>query len=160
MIFSTNSVMSTELILVSENQTVAEADFLMKKYKIRHLPVTDSFNELSGILTSTDVAKTLNKKDLIKTAMNPRVRIIKQDASISKIIAQMLKFKISSMLVVHNEDVVGIVTTDDLIQLLYELIDEEDNKVVSDVSNLLDQEWDENNNDDLREINQNLEINP
>lgn len=157
MIFTINSVMSRELILISENQTISEAAFIMNKYKIRHLPVTDSFHELSGIITSTDVAKAMNKKNLIKTIMNSRVRIIKEDASISKIIEQMLKFKISSMLVVNKEDIVGIVTTDDLIQLLYELVDEEDMKIDSDVSSLLDQAWDENESEDLRDINQNRE---
>lgn len=144
--------MSTQLISIFEDRSVAEAEALMKINKIRHLPVVDSFNELSGIITSTDVAKAVSKKNKIKDVMSPRVRIIRQDASVKKIIAQMLKFKISSMLVAHEEDLVGIVTTDDLIQLLYELVDDDDHLTKLEVSTLLENEWNEIDNEDLREI--------
>ena len=152
MTFLTKSIMSTQLISIYEDRNVAEAEALMKINKIRHLPVVDSFNELSGIITSTDVARTVSKKNKIKDVMSPRVRIIKRDASIKKVIAQMLKFKISSMLVAHEEDLVGIVTTDDLIQLLYELIDDDDHLTKLEVSTLLENEWDEVDDEDLREV--------
>lgn len=144
--------MSSQLISISEDRDVAEAETLMKINKIRHLPVVDSFNELSGIITSTDVAKSIDKKNKIREVMSPRVRIIKQDANVKKVISQMLKFKISSMLVAKEEDLVGIVTTDDLIQLLYELIDEDDNLKSLEVSTLLENEWDIVDDEDLREM--------
>lgn len=152
MTFLAKSIMSTQLISISEDRDVSEAESLMKINKIRHLPVVDSFNELSGIITSTDVAKAVSKKNKIKDVMSPRVRIIKQDASVKKVIAQMLKFKISSMLVAHEEDLVGIVTTDDLIQLLYELVDDDDHLTKLEVSTLLENEWDEVDEGDLREV--------
>lgn len=152
MAFLTRSVMSSQLISISEDRDVAEAETLMKINKIRHLPVVDSFNELSGIITSTDVAKSIDKKNKIREVMSSRVRIIKQDANVKKVISQMLKFKISSMLVAKEEDLVGIVTTDDLIQLLYELIDEDDNLKSLEVSTLLENEWDIVDDEDLREM--------
>ncbi len=152
MTFLTKAVMSSQLISISEDQDVADAEALMKTNKIRHLPVVDNFNELSGIITSTDVAKSANKKNKIKAVMSPRVRIIKRDANVKKIIAQMLKFKISSMLVAHEEDLVGIVTTDDLIQLLYELIDEDENLKKLEVSTLIDNDWDGDDDEDIREV--------
>lgn len=152
MTFITRSVMSSQLISISEEQLVTEAEMTMKKNKIRHLPVVDSFNELSGIISSTDVAKSINDKNKIKDVMSPRVRIIKRDANVKKIISQMLKFKISAMLVAHEENLVGIVTTDDLIQLLYELVDEDDNLKKLEVSTLLENEWDIVDEEDLREV--------
>ena len=144
--------MSSQLISISKDKEVVEAEELMTANKIRHLPVIDAFNELSGIITSTDIAKAINKHKKIKEAMSPRVRIIKRDENVKKIIHQMLKFKISSMLVSHNEDLVGIVTTDDLIQLLYELIDEDENLKKLEVSTLLDNEWESVDEEDLRDV--------
>ena len=153
MTFLTRTVMSSQLISVSEEKEVSAAENLMNENNIRHLPVVDSFNELAGIISATDVAKTLNKQTKIKEAMSPRVRIIKRDENVKKIIAQMLKFKISSMLVSHNEDLVGIVTTDDLIQLLYQLIDEDENLKSLEVSTLLENEWESVEKDDLADVN-------
>jgi len=158
MTFLTSAIMSANLISISEDKDVNEAEALMKINRIRHLPVVDSFNELSGIITATDVAKTLNKKNKIKIVMSPRVRIIKLNSNIKKIISQMLKFKISSMLVANEDDLVGIVTTDDLIQLLYELIDDDEHLPKLEVSTLLENEWDDGGQDDLREIAANAEI--
>lgn len=152
MTFLTKSVMSSQLISISEDKDVVEAEALMTANKIRHLPVIDSFNELSGIITSTDIAKAINKNKKIKEAMSPRVRIIKRDENVKKVISQMLKFKISSMLVSHNEDLVGIVTTDDLIQLLYELIDEDESLKKLEVSTLLENEWEAVDEEDLRDV--------
>ncbi len=149
--FLARSVMSSQLITISEGKNISQAEEVMAINKIRHLPVVDSFNELSGILSSTDVARALNKNVEIKEVMSPRVRIIKRDENLKKIIPQMLKFKISSMLVSHNEELVGIVTTDDLIQLLYELIDEDENLQNLEVSNLIESDW-QVDEDDLRTV--------
>ncbi len=153
MTFLTRAVMSSQLISISEEKDVSAAEKLMAEKQIRHLPVVDSFDELAGIITSTDVAKAINKQAKIKEVMSPRVRIIKRDENIKKVIGQMLKFKISSMLVSHNEDLVGIVTTDDLIQLLYELIDEDEQLKNIEVSTLLENEWESVDKDDLTEVN-------
>lgn len=153
MTFLTRTVMSSQLISISEEQEVGDAENLMAENNIRHLPVVDTFNELAGIISATDVAKTLNKQTKIKEAMSPRVRIIKRDENVKKIISQMLKFKISSMLVSHNEDLVGIVTTDDLIQLLYQLIDEDENLKNLEVSTLLENEWESVEKEDLADVN-------
>lgn len=153
MTFLTRAVMSSQLISISEEKDVSAAEKLMAEKQIRHLPVVDSFDELAGIITSTDVAKAINKQTKIKEVMSPRVRIIKRDENIKKVIGQMLKFKISSMLVSHNENLVGIVTTDDLIQLLYELIDEDEQLKNIEVSTLLENEWESVDKDDLTEVN-------
>ena len=152
MIFLTRSVMSSQLVSISEDREATEADELMKRHKIRHLPVVDIFNELAGIISSTDVANSHGKKNKIKDLMNPRVRVIKQDANVKKIIAQLLKYKISSMLVAQGEEIVGIVTTDDLLQLLYELLDEDDNLKKLEVSTLIENEWDGIDEDDLHDV--------
>lgn len=143
MTFLTSAIMSSNLISISEEKSISEAASLMKTHDIRHLPVVDSYNELSGILSVTDIAKARDTAESIKEIMTPRVRVVKKSANIKTIIDQMLKFKISSMLVSQNEDVVGIVTTDDLLQLLYELLDEEDDLKKLETEGFLDEGWDD-----------------
>jgi CBS domain-containing protein len=155
MTFLTDSIMTSNLISVEENKSIAMAEGLMKLYSIRHLPVVDAENELSGILSATDVAGAEDKTKTIKSVMSPRVRIIKQNSNIKKIIEHMLKFKISSMLVANEDELVGIVTTDDLLQLLNELLDEGDHIKSSEVPNLLDGNWiDEDDDHVLSQVGQ------
>ncbi|MBY0554644.1 CBS domain-containing protein [bacterium] len=141
MTFLTDSIMSQNLISIEENQKVEMAETLMRVNSIRHLPVVDELNELSGIISATDVANAHDKKISVKSVMSPRVRIIKQNSNIKKIIEQMLRFKISSMLVASGDELVGIVTTDDLLQLLYELLDEDEHVQASEVPNLIENDW-------------------
>lgn len=133
--------MSQNLISIEELQSIELAEAMMKVNSIRHLPVVDELNELTGIISATDVANAHNKKLSVKSAMSSRVRIIKQNSNIKKVIEQMLKFKISSMLVASGDELVGIVTTDDLLQLLYELLDEDEHVQSSEVPNLLENDW-------------------
>jgi CBS domain-containing protein len=147
MTFLTDSIMTSNLITVEENKSIEVAESLMKLYNIRHLPVVDIENELLGILSAKDVAAAENKTKAVKSVMSPRVRIIKQNSNIKKIIEYMLKFKISSMLVANNNELVGIVTTDDLLQLLYELLDEGEHVNSSEVPNLLDENWTDEDDD-------------
>jgi len=135
--------MSSNLISIAEDEDVAAADALMRLHYIRHLPVIDAHNELSGIITVTDIARCHDHQEKVRAVMTPRVRIVKKSANIKTIIEQMLKFKISSMLVAQNDDVVGIVTTDDLLQLLYELLDNDDELRNMDASGFLDENWDD-----------------
>ncbi len=141
MTFLTDSIMTSNLITVEENKSIEMAEDLMRLYNIRHLPVVDAMKNLLGIVSVTDVARAENKAKEVKSIMSPRVRIIKQNSNIKKIIEYMLKFKISSMLVASDHELVGIVTTDDLLQLLYELLDEGDPIKISEVPNLLDTNW-------------------
>lgn len=133
--------MSSNLISIEETQNIEMAEALMRVNSIRHLPVVDEHNELSGIISATDVANAHDKKASIRSVMSQRVRIIKQNSNIKKIIEQMLRFKISSMLVADDDELVGIVTTDDLLQLLYELLDEDEHVQASEVPNLLENDW-------------------
>jgi CBS domain-containing protein len=126
MTFLTGAIMSSNLVSISEERDIETAQALMKMNKIRHLPVVDSSNELSGIISVQDLAKAHNPKSKIKSVMTSRVRVVKKTANIKSIIEQMLKFKISSMIVAHEQDVVGIVTTDDLLKLLYQLLEGEE----------------------------------
>jgi predicted transcriptional regulator len=139
--------MTTNLITIEENKSIKIAEDLMRLYSIRHLPVVDTLNNLLGIVSFTDIARAENKAKEVNCVMIPHVRIIKQNSNINKIIEYMLKFKISSMLVAKDNELVGIVTTDDLLQLLYELLDEGEHVKCSEVPNLLDRNWIDDDDD-------------
>jgi len=135
-------VMSSDLISISEDQNIEVADSLMKINRIRHLPVVNSSNELSGVLSAKDTARVKDRKQIIKSVMATPVRIAKKTDNVKSIIELMLKHKISSVLVTHEKDIVGIVTTDDLLKLLSKLIDEGENLEKMDIAtSFFDESW-------------------
>lgn len=141
MIYLTGAVMSSNVISISEDRAVETAENIMRSNRIRHLPVVNSDNELSGILSAKDVAKTKDKKQAIKNAMTAPVRVVKRSANIKNVIEMMLRHKISSVLVASEEDIVGIVTTDDLLKLLTQILDDSESLEKMDVGSFFDEAW-------------------
>ncbi len=139
--YLTGTVMSSNLISISEDRDIETADGLMKVNKIRHLPVVNANNELSGIISTKDVAAAPDRRKLIKSIMTSPVRIVKKGANVKSVIEIMLKHKICSVLVANEEDVVGIVTTDDLLKLLSQVIEDSERLENIDVSTFFDDTW-------------------
>ena len=55
-------IMSTPLITVSEEATIAQAATMMAGYRIRRLVVVDRFGGMVGIITTGDIARSLAEK--------------------------------------------------------------------------------------------------
>ncbi len=139
--YLTGTVMSSNLISISEDRDIETADGVMRVNKIRHLPVVNSNNELSGIISTKDVAAAPDRRKLIKSIMTTPVRIVKKTANVKAVIEIMLKHKICSVLVANEEDVVGIITTDDLLKLLAKVIESSERLENVDVSSFFDDSW-------------------
>ena len=139
--YLTGSVMSSNLISISEDRDIDTAEGLMKINKIRHLPVVNSNNELSGILSVKDIAKAKDRKKPIRSIMTTPVRVVNKSANVKSVIEIMLKHKICSILVANEEDIVGIVTTDDLLQLLSDVIDDSESLENMEVTSFFDDSW-------------------
>lgn len=139
--YLTGTVMSSNLISISEDRDIDTADSLMKINKIRHLPVVNSNNELSGILSIKDIVGAKDRRKPIKSIMTAPVRVVNKNANIKSVIELMLKYKICSVLVANKEDIVGIITTDDLLKLLSDVIEDTESIENMDVSTYFEDAW-------------------
>lgn len=135
------SVMSAGLVSISEDRDIDMADNLMRINKIRHLPVVNANSELSGILSAKDVARIKDKKKPIKSIMTAPVQIVKKTEDIKLVIELMLKHKICSVLVANNENIVGIITTDDLLMLLQKIIGNDMDFEAIETASFFDDSW-------------------
>jgi len=127
--------MSSPVITIEENENILQAVHLMKKHKIRHLPVVKN-GKLTGIITKTDINKVFPSKvtpldihelysflaDIkIKEIMSKNPITIKPENSIEYAAVIMLENKISVLPVTENEYVVGIITDTDIFKFLVEM---------------------------------------
>lgn len=114
---SIKQAMSKKLITISCDSPIVEAEFLMKEKRIRHLPVIDDDGRVLGMFSRNDAG----------IVMKTHVEIIHEDISLRGAVLKMLEMKISCLLVIDDSDsAVGIVTTDDLLWCLAELLHKEE----------------------------------
>jgi acetoin utilization protein AcuB len=127
--------MSRPVITVDPELPVHDAFNLMKKEKISRLPVIKK-GKLVGIVTATDLqnaspsaATTLSvwemnyllSKITVKEVMSKDVRTITEEMPIEEAARMMADFEIGGMPVVRGDDVVGIITENDLFKIFLEL---------------------------------------
>jgi CBS domain-containing protein len=127
--------MSSHLITIGWNESVETAFMRMQKQKIRHLPVHNEVGEILGMLSDRDVQRAMISTidcadETIEFASNARVRdymswpvmTLGHDLELKLVAERMLRDKVSSILVERGGRIVGIVTVEDLLKVLCELL--------------------------------------
>ncbi|CEP68642.1 ACT domain [Moorella glycerini] len=127
--------MTPNPITVTRETSVLDALELMKKHKIRRLPVVQD-GRLVGLVTERDIlrvspspASTLSAfevnylvaKMTVKDAMIKRPITVPPDMTIEEAALLMREHKIDNLLVMEKEKLVGIITQTDLFEALIKL---------------------------------------
>ena len=117
--------MSTQVICINNQAPLFEAKQLMKEKRIRHLPVANYKNEIVGIFTERDLIGTDRFQDLpVEIFASPNVEYVTADTPLRNVALKMLEKKISCVLLTDDQQkLVGILTTDDLLFHLTQLLD-------------------------------------
>ena len=128
-----SQIMTTELILLNLTDDLYKAEKLFKKHKIRNLPVV-SGKKIVGILSYTDLlrisyADVVDEDDdtvgsivydmfTVPQVMAKTPEVISSEATVKEVAEILSKREFHALPVVDNGDLVGIVTTTDLIKYL------------------------------------------
>lgn len=124
-------IMTKNVITITGDTYVLDAEKIMDSHKIGRLPIVDSIENgrLVGIVTKDDVLKAspssttpYNQRQLfylvskltVKEIMKTRVITVTPDTTIEKAVAIAQKHRIGSLPVVEGDKVVGILTTNDV----------------------------------------------
>lgn len=125
-------IMQTDVVSLQEHATVNEAVRTMRENKVRHLPIVNKENEVVGIITDHDI------KNALPSCLREEPHSAVHDAPVSDImvkhpiIGHPLDFveevaitfyenKISCLPIVSGGELVGIVTTTDVLYRYIEL---------------------------------------
>ncbi|MBK7440803.1 MAG: CBS domain-containing protein [Bacteroidetes bacterium] len=114
-------LMSTDVITVYPNDPVALVAEIMKWNDVNHIVVEDKKGNLQGVVTSGHIAELLAaKKELseisVKKIMRKDISTISPEASISEALEIMQNLWISSLPVVSDNKLMGIVTKNDMLR--------------------------------------------
>jgi homoserine O-acetyltransferase len=106
-------IMIHHVAFINECCTISEASQVMVQNTASHLPVLNEEGNISGIVTSWDIAKAvaynISNLDEIITR---NVITISPDDSVQEAVFRMKKHDISALVVSHNEKLLGIVTSE------------------------------------------------
>jgi acetoin utilization protein AcuB len=140
------NIFSDDLVTIKEHASLAEADDLMNNYNIRHLPVMNADCELVGILSKSDYAglkyidsRFTNHK--VNVFMSSPVKMVRKEATVKQVAQIFIDKKINSVVVADDHEVIGILTSEDLMRLLAEDTEWSAQMEQIDLSTLADKGW-------------------
>ena len=125
-------VMATEVTTLMTNDKLSIADDVMRLGRIRHLPVLGPDGDVQGIVSQRDLFRGALARSLgygehaqqklldilfVKDVMTNDPATIGPDELLSEAARRMFEGKIGCLLVVENEDLVGILTEGDFVRL-------------------------------------------
>ncbi len=129
-----SKIMTVNVCIADENDSLRDVLNTVKKEKIRHIPVTNG-EEISGIISATDLNRLTfgglfeNQEGAddailemlsIPQVMTSKPRTIPSDASIKEVAEIFAKESFHALPVVDNNSLKGIVTTTDVIKYMLE----------------------------------------
>ena len=131
------SLMTKKVITVQATSPIQHANDLMKTHNIRHLPVVNQAGQLVGMLSDRDIQRatnvnmvneveqevTFDPHQMVEDFMNWPVQTVDEKISVVELAKIMIAEKVSALVVnAPNYYMKGIVTTDDMLQYLIELL--------------------------------------
>lgn len=114
-------IMTTDVGTVTELALVSITAVLSESLHVRHIPVLDQENKPVGMISLRELFKSQQEARTdeflpAREVMSTEVISAKPEASLVELAELMLKHNVSSIVIVENERMVGIVTERDFLK--------------------------------------------
>ncbi len=129
-----STIMSTQLVLLNTTDSLVKAEHLFKKNRIRHIPLIEKSKKIVGMLSLTDLLRISfadgayeDEEDIesvvyemftIPQVMAKNVKSVAPEATVKEVAELLSKEEFHALPVVKDGELLGIVTTTDLIKYL------------------------------------------
>jgi acetoin utilization protein AcuB len=113
--------MTAQPVTITTETTVGQALEIIESRHLRHLPVMDERDSLVGIVSEKDLLRA-NCDDPIVGVMTRDVITVTEYTALEEAARIMADHKISSLPIVRNGKLVGIITETDLFKIFLELL--------------------------------------
>lgn len=108
-------------VTISGETSVSQALKIIEEHKLRHLPVLDAEDALVGIVSEKDLLRAKGD-DQVEQVMTTKVITVTEYTALEDAARIMADHRISSLPVVRDGRLVGIITETDLFQVFLELL--------------------------------------
>ena len=129
-----STIMSTQLVLLNTSDSLEKAEHLFKKHRIRHIPVIEKSRKIVGMLSLTDLLRISfadgayeDEEDIesvvyemftIPQVKAKKVKSVTPDSTVKEVAELLANHEFHALPVVKDGELLGIVTTTDLIKYL------------------------------------------
>jgi acetoin utilization protein AcuB len=113
--------MTTQVVTITPETTVGQALDIIESRQLRHLPVLDKDDALVGIVSEKDLLRA-NCDDPVQQLMTREVITVTEYTALEEAARIMADHKISSLPVMRDGKIVGIITETDLFKIFLELL--------------------------------------
>ncbi|GAB4526101.1 MAG: hypothetical protein OHK0046_42600 [Anaerolineae bacterium] len=128
--------MTADPVIITPDTNMSDAHALMRKHRIRRLPVVDNRQRLVGIVSLSDIheaepsdATSLSVHEmtyllsnlLVKEIMTTMVHTVNPEQTMAEAARMMMELKIGGLPVVEGGKLVGILTESDIFRMVVEL---------------------------------------
>ena len=131
-------IMSTPVFSLKESDSLHNAKALMDLQRIRHVPIVTMDNEFTGLITHRDILsatisqlagldeetqKEIDSGIPIREIMRTDITSVDEETSLKTSAELLLNHKYGCLPVVHDGELIGIVTEADFLRLTISLMD-------------------------------------
>ena len=111
-------VMITPVISTHERKSVGHIKDIMHKNKVHSLPIVDSENKVIGIITINDIVDDVSDDTTVNLVMSKKVLTIPKYSGIHIAARIMRNHHIHHLVVTHEKEMVGVLSSLDLLQFV------------------------------------------
>ena len=111
-------LMSKRVITAQKHHSVEHLRGMMARNRIHAVPIVGAEGEPLGIVTSTDLARKVKDSSPVSRVMNEGVICLPAYNEVSAAARIMLKHRVHHVVVTHENQVVGMITSFDLLKLV------------------------------------------
>ena len=124
---SISDIMTVDPVCLGPEATLVEAGALMRDNRIRHIPIVDDSGALIGLITQRDllaVASGEKEAHFAREVMRKKIYTVTESSDMRGAALTMQKYKIGSLPVLKDGEVVGIITDSDYVALAINLLEQ------------------------------------
>ena len=113
-----SDLMTESVITVEPHATIDRVRRILQRNKVGALPVVDPDGQPVGIVSATDLVPSLDGDSRVSAVMTEKVYTVPKYDDVSVAARIMRNHKIHRLVVTHEQRVVGMITTFDLLELI------------------------------------------
>jgi CBS domain-containing protein len=113
-----NDLMTQSVVTTQPHKSIEHVRAILERNKLSAIPVVDSEDQPVGIVSATDLLPELKPNSPISTIMTEKVYTVPQYDDVSTAARIMRNHKIHRVVVTHEQKIVGVLSSFDLLKLV------------------------------------------
>ena len=113
-------IMSSPVTVTNRNNKVVHLKDLITRKNINAVPVLEEDGTITGIISTSDVAKCHDENEIVQNLMSDRVHIVLKNNRIQDAAAIMVKNNVHHLVVMEDGKVIGMVSSMDIMKVYAE----------------------------------------